>query len=239
MTHDLEDIISTMRKKGHIVHEESNVPNIVGIRTAEPTNEFNDRLVMFWKDEEGKWISEEYTITTDPGAVHLQNPPDNSKGTAILKEGQYIGALRQGIHNNGKKARTYAVLYGVVYRLLPKSVKEKLSWMGRSHTALVQAAPVTVYRDKNRDRVLDLVAETQETGMYHINLHRNHPYEVREHVDAASAGCQVFKDPKEFKRFMKLLKRKLRQKSYEYTLLRDSDVSSAQPGKNEQYKKAA
>jgi hypothetical protein len=226
MANDLEEIIYAMKRKNYGVHEETNVPNIVAIRTLEPTNEFNDRLVLFWKDEEGKWIAEEYTITTDPGSTHLRNPPNKEKGTAILAEGQYVGALRHGIHNNGKKARAEAALYAAIYRLLPKKMKEKLKGMGRSHRALVQRAPMTVYRDNNRDDLLDMNEETRESGMYHINLHRNHPYEVQEHVDATSAGCQVFQDPKEFGKFLKLLRGKLKRESYDYTLLRDSDVTN-------------
>jgi hypothetical protein len=237
MVKDLEGIISAMKKKGHKINEDPNTPNIVGIRTVHPTNEFNDRLVMFWRDEEGEWDSEEYTVTTDPGHTYLRNPP-HKKGTAILREGQYIGAFKHGVHNNGRKVRAKAILYSMMAPFLPRKLKEKLAYMGRSHRALVQTKPLSVYRDSNKDLSLDMDEETVDTGMHNINIHRNHPYMKKKHVDDASAGCQVFQDPTEFGKFMKLLKGKLYRLAYDYTLLRDSDVEAEHRAKK-QYQNAA
>ncbi|MDP4275394.1 MAG: hypothetical protein Q8907_14055, partial [Bacteroidota bacterium] len=41
--------------------------------------------------------------TTDPGLYSLRHPK-NQDGTAILKEGQYLGAYQQGLHHDKYKA---------------------------------------------------------------------------------------------------------------------------------------
>lgn len=71
--------------------------NIVGLRNdnREP-NKFDDEIWVFWRFE-NKWTLKKYKATTDPGLTYLEDPL-NSAGTAILKEGQYIGAYRLGKH---------------------------------------------------------------------------------------------------------------------------------------------
>ena len=71
--------------------------NIVGLRndSCEP-NSFDDEMWVFWRFE-GKWTLKKYKITTDPGLTYLEDPI-NSSGTAILKEGQYLGAFQFGKH---------------------------------------------------------------------------------------------------------------------------------------------
>ena len=74
--------------------------NIWGIRcnTAD-TGTFNDLLLVFYKANDanpkmnGKWIYDWFSITTDPSDLNLIKPI-NSKGCAILKEGQFRGAFK-------------------------------------------------------------------------------------------------------------------------------------------------
>lgn len=229
--HNIVDIIETMKRKGHSINEDANVPNIVGIRNSNFSNTFDDSLVVFWKDELGNLISKQYTITTDPGKYYLNNPA-NSKGTAILAEGQYKGAFKHGRHNRGIRGKISESLYTILSKVLSDNAKERLKHMARSHDALVQAAPLTVYRDNNKDSNLDFNNSSKETGMYNINIHRNHPFLALDKVDSASAGCQTFKDPKEFAEFMKLMKYKLYNDSYDYTLLRDTDINETINSRN-------
>lgn len=68
--------------------------------------------------------------------------------------------------------------------------------------ALVQASPVSVYRDANTDFAFDLDRVTIEQGYFGINIHR--PGLFSKIVGLSSAGCQVFKSREEFNSFIRL-----------------------------------
>jgi hypothetical protein len=93
------------------------------------------------------------------------------------------------------------------------------------YTALVQNSPLTVIRDANRDRILDLDAGYEKTGMFHINIHRASSWHESIQIDKWSAGCQVLCDPNQFKFFMDLCKRGRQAfgNSFTYTLLHERD----------------
>lgn len=88
------------------------------------------------------------------------------------------------------------------------------------YEAFVQAKPVTVYRDADRD---DKAEETlvTETGFFGINIHRtNDNGVISQLIDKWSAGCQVLNNPADFKELLfqaKMSGRKL----FTYTLLRE------------------
>jgi hypothetical protein len=44
----------------------------------------------------------------------------------------------------------------------------------KNYKALRQVGPITVYRDANRDDVLDTIGMPEETGIFGINIHRAH-----------------------------------------------------------------
>lgn len=87
---------SVMRKEGYEIKKRPYELNIVGIR-ADSTipNSFDDTLLVFYKDNKGKWIEHEFPVTTDPGTYYLEKPM-NVDGTALLLEGQYDYKL--GLH---------------------------------------------------------------------------------------------------------------------------------------------
>jgi hypothetical protein len=87
------------------------------------------------------------------------------------------------------------------------------------YEALVQAKPVTVYRDANKN---DLAEENgkEETGMFGINIHRANPNAVSSIIDKWSAGCQVLNNPKEFYTLLSACKAS-GKKAFTYTLLRE------------------
>jgi hypothetical protein len=74
------------------------------------------------------------------------------------------------------------------------------------YPALVQIKPVTVFRDYNRDAILDFNNGKESTGLFGINIHRASATSPSDAVDKWSAGCQVFQDPKDFENFMGLVK---------------------------------
>jgi hypothetical protein len=208
---NLNKLISVMKKKKYKINRSPLEPNIVGIRKSFPLNIFNDKLILFWK-ENNDWKIKEYTITTKPGKYYLEHPI-NPKGTAQVVEGQYLNLWKIGIHGKGTKNIFNALIYNLI-KLLTLN-KLHLSKLAKRHKALIQINPIKVYR-KN-----DLI----EKGNFNINLHRYHPTKTLNEVHNASAGCQVFKNPYEFKEFLKILETKFKYTHYfNYTLINEKEL---------------
>lgn len=88
--------------------------------------------------------------------------------------------------------------------------------------ALVQTGgKVTVYRDYDRDAILDFNNGREETGSFGINIHRAGASGTTIDVDKWSAGCQVFENADDFKTFMELAEKYvgLYGNRFTYTLL--------------------
>jgi peptidoglycan hydrolase-like protein with peptidoglycan-binding domain len=118
--------------------------------------------------------------------------PSRVEGTAILVAGQYKDCWQLGLHNG-------------------------------QYEALVQrAGAVRVYRDGNRDQVLNRNPATIQTGYFGINIHRASVHRESTEVDRWSAGCQVFSRPDAFDEMMGLARRQvsnLGRSTFTYTLL--------------------
>jgi len=187
-----------MNKKGYTFfdgNKQLNV-NLIGIRRDNPgTNEFDDFLVMIYRDKKLKEVCEIFPVTTDPGEYWLENPM-NPKGTAVLVPGQYRGTWQLGKHQN-------------------------------NYEALVQRKEVKVWRDNNKDKVIDYKSfHTISEGYFGINIHRSNPYDKSYLVNKWSAGCQVFQSVDVFDEFMKICKKSanLYGNSFTYTLLTEQEI---------------
>ena len=98
MRRDLRNIINALKDKAYVIYDQPYQLNIVGVRNEQSQpNKFDDQLYVFYKDETYKWVIKEFPITTDTGTYWLLNPM-SSQGSAMLKEGQYIDAYKQGLH---------------------------------------------------------------------------------------------------------------------------------------------
>lgn len=97
------------------------------------------------------------------------------------------------------------------------------------YRALVQRAPVTVWRDYDRDGVLDFGSARQETGHFGINIHRASVRNRPISVGRWSAGCQVIADPRQFDLFLSLCDEGSRAwgNAFTYTLLHQKDFEDA------------
>lgn len=87
------------------------------------------------------------------------------------------------------------------------------------YAALVQARPVSVYRDRNRDAVLDMEADTVRSGNYGINIH--HAGADSKLVDRWSAGCTVVANLQDWEIFMAIVRRSadMYGERFTYTLI--------------------
>ncbi len=83
------------------------------------------------------------------------------------------------------------------------------------YDALTQKKNVTVFRDYDRNAILDYNNGKETTGLYGINIHKagtNSSF-----VDKWSAGCQVFKKESDFNEFMNLAKNQRDKYGNEFT----------------------
>jgi len=170
--------------------------NIIGVRS--PIKEANsfDDYMLVIYKKHDNWVIDEITITTDAGLYWLQHPM-NKKGTALLVPNQYRSTYKLDGHGSTR------------YEALCQRLGE-----------------VEVYRDDNKDQILDFDDVTKEWGMFGINIHRSHPYHEKEHVDKYSAGCQVFQSIYQYNDFLALCNTssRLYGNSFTYTLLLESDL---------------
>ncbi len=87
------------------------------------------------------------------------------------------------------------------------------------YKALVQVNPCCVYRDNNRDSVLNMDPRSRDCGYFGINLH--HGYDSLK-VGANSAGCQVFRYRKDLNYLLSILEKRFsHQKYFSYYLWRE------------------
>jgi hypothetical protein len=112
----------------------------------------------------------------------------------------------------------------------------KLDTHNGSYRALCQRrGPVSVYRDRDRDREFDLEPSSIMRGMYGINIHApitpssGQLKYVAQRVYNASAGCQVFQSVEDFLEFRALCEKAESNwgNSFTYTLINDTDFDSA------------
>jgi hypothetical protein len=96
------------------------------------------------------------------------------------------------------------------------------------YEALVQRKPVKVYRDNNKDEIIDYnnIALTLEEGYFGINIHRSNPYDQSYVINRWSAGCQVFKKIEDYNNFIQVCKdsAKIYGNSFTYTLIDEKDL---------------
>ena len=120
--------------------------------------------------------------------------PSQVEGTAILVPGQYRGAYKVGKHRG-------------------------------QYDALVQrGGAVKVYRDANKDAILDMDPESEQEGYFGINIHKAGAQSTE--VNKWSAGCQVFANEYDFRHFMKLVKKsaELWGERFTYTLIDEPEL---------------
>lgn len=192
---DITTILKMMNSKGYPIYYSKGMfnynLNLLGIRSSDKdSSTFNDLLCIFYQDIKSKWTVDYFTITTDPSDIILKTP-ENPKGTAILCEGHHPKLWSYGFHKNRK-----------------------------DHKALVQYSPCRVYRDNDKDDIVDVVNPI-DTGIFGINMHRASAYTVNPKIGLYSAGCQVHYDVNRYNKvFIPLIENCVREgnRIFSYTL---------------------
>ena len=194
-----DNVRRVLQARGYVFfdNDKPNNLNIVGVRSdTNGTNQFDDYLVVAFRNADLEQSVKVYPVTTDPGKYWLENPR-NPKGTAILVPGQYRSTWKIGKHQ-GK------------------------------YEALVQRRLVKVYRDADRDDVIDYehLQDSVDEGHFGINIHRSNPYGESYRVDRWSAGCQVFQSIRDYDEFMEICRESAEMygNGFTYTLVTEIDL---------------
>jgi hypothetical protein len=97
---------------------------------------------------------------------------------------------------------------------------------GKYKAMCQRRGPVKVYRDKNKDKILDLDPSTIDVGWFGINIHRANVSGITDWVNMHSAGCQVFQNAAHFADFMSLAGKAAANfgNKFTYTLLDEKDL---------------
>jgi hypothetical protein len=94
-----------------------------------------------------------------------------------------------------------------------------------AYDALVQIGNMTVWRDGNKDSILDKGPE--DTGLFGINLHRSAFDPVAVNVNRWSAGCQVVQARTKFDDIMELCRQQMAHghgNRFSYTLIEEAEL---------------
>ena len=99
----------------------------------------------------------------------------------------------------------------------------------RGYLALVQAKPITVYRDYDRNALLDFNNGKEDTGLFGINIHRANAVGTTKNIDKYSAGCQVFENADDFAKFLELAEKHntMYGNNFTYTLVDERALNRA------------
>ena len=205
----VDQLRAACARKGYQFFEQGDYNiNLIGIRSKNRTaGRWDDLFVIAYKVG-GKWEIQYVHGTTDPGQTELTSPS----------------------FAEGKKNGTAIVAPGQ-YRSLWRIGKH------RGHRALVQAGKVLLYRDNNRDAVLDFDPTSRKWWDYRAGINFHPTWGAKRVIDYLrdwvynwSAGCQVpalHAESKEWSDIMDLfeLAAKTWGELFTYTLFDESDFT--------------
>lgn len=189
----IKEVKQLAKQKGFIINEKPMQLNIWGFRANTTTpNSFDDEMHVFTN----------ISLTKRKKWAYYVFKCTTDPGTFWLKNP--MNAQGTAILNAGQYIDSHAIgLHRGKYK------------------ALVQIGLVSVTRDYNRDSVLDFNNGKVQKGRFGINIHRASKTGETFHVDKYSAGCQVFKNGKDFAFFMQLceLHKQHHGNKFTYTLV--------------------
>jgi hypothetical protein len=174
---NIKGLINLLKRKRFVVYDDPFKLNIVGVRANSTVPNKFDDVIYVFYKDDKRNWQGKAYPATVDTGTYWLKNPMHKEGSALLKEGQYVDTWKRRPHGE------------------------------QGYLALGQEKPVTVYRDYNRDAVLDFNNGKEMTGLFGINIHRANKKGVTEYVDKHSAGCQVFKNIDDFNEFMEMTKK--------------------------------
>jgi hypothetical protein len=203
----IDKILQVIAKKKYTLDNTQYKVNIIGIRMDDVyDNRFSDKCILLWVNEFKQWEKREYKWTTMAGTLGyggVFNPFTVRGKTAvgIIKEGQY------------KKVWQFVDSY--------------TGWL--MYPYLYQVGKFDIYRDGNRNEVLERWMPAEPSEWDGFNCHRMSSNGVDTdmvNLDWVtwSAGCQGAPEPV-FRNFIDFIRisAKLHSNKFDYTLLHRQD----------------
>lgn len=191
-------IAAVMGDRGYHLDRGAGEINIVYIEGADgrEPDKWNDlRLVLTFFEGE-PYILSQWQATTEPGRFYTDHPL-SSMGAARIALGQFQ-AWRVGYHHANKPTR---------------------------HEALVQRAPITVYRDVNHD--CRRTGDPTQTGDY-FGINQHWGYDISQaSIGRASAGCLVGRTKEGHRNFISLIKGSAQYRADPETLFRTTILDAS------------
>jgi Putative peptidoglycan binding domain len=178
----IDRVIAYMQKKNYFICRHPDCKNIVyvegvdadGTLNPQTPNVFEDLRIVFSIGSDGKPLIQPWVATTEPGRPYTMNPM-NPKGAARIALGQYkswVVGTHVGASGNDP------------------------------HEALIQCAPIDVYRDSKKDFKRE---GRIYTGIFGVNQHWGYD-RPKDDVGTASAGCLVGEKRDGHRAFMAVIK---------------------------------
>lgn len=167
-----EQIFKAFEKHDYIIHKEPYRLNLFGVRDPSNLDSFNDVVGCFYYDDSQKLNFFPFTATTDPGLKMLK-APINSKGCAVLLEGQYIDTWIRGLHHG-----------------------KYIAYVEHKKVAVVRSK----HFDGKLNYEVGMNGANLDVGMFGINIHHAGSHSIL--VDSWSAGCQVIADIKDWNKLI-------------------------------------
>ena len=188
------EILDFADSLGHTVFESGQYNiNIIGVRSAHHEANRFDDVIHCVYKDESDEWVHKSWKCTTEPGKYWLENPTNVAGTAVLVPGQYRSVWKIDKHQ------------------------------GKYDALCQRNGKVKVYRDDNRDEIIDCDPATITEGFYGINIHKAGAHSTQ--IDRWSAGCQVFANESDFDEFM-VICRKAREKwgnAFSYTLILEDD----------------
>lgn len=167
--------------------------NMIGVRSSNrKVDNWDDFFILCWQENGKNMIWVNDQFTTDPGIYYMQQKLLNPAGCGIIARGQYKGLWKIGLHGANR------------------------------YEAFVQTGgKVKLYRDRNKDNIMDFDPKSIQEGFFGVNQH--HGYDSSS-VKNNSAACQVHRYKKDLAYVLSIAKKNTAAgwgDSYTYTLLEE------------------
>ena len=192
---DIPPVLIAVQEHNFKIFQTGNLNlNIVGARHPHQIPDiFNDTLFLIWKDNEKNHWIQHKFQCTLDPGIYFLNSPMRKDGTAIVKHPQQI---RGGL-KLGKHKGTY--------------------------DCLVQNKPFHVWRDNNKDSIINEYNTLTDSISWGIQIHRANSKFRSKRVHRWSAGCTVISDPSKYAIFMSIIKESIvlnpTWKTFTYTII--------------------
>lgn len=115
----IDKLIRFLKSKNYVVYDKQFNLNIIGMRnpskdSGKPSNKFDDKMYVFYKNGNNNWVLHSYDITVVPGYNVGTDIIGNNR--AILQLGQYIDQYRLGFHQGKSDHKCLKFATTVVHR---------------------------------------------------------------------------------------------------------------------------